>query len=89
MPYTVSSLLASCAGTSADALPAVRAAEAERSRMERLMAGMGVQGFCKTILAPTLLEGKLTAIQWAGLGPLTPNTLLMGWPWWWRSDPEK
>mmetsp|Transcript_28729 Transcript_28729/g.88042 ORF Transcript_28729/g.88042 Transcript_28729/m.88042 type:complete len:684 (-) Transcript_28729:1097-3148(-) len=76
-------------GTSADALPAVRAAEAERSRMERLMAGMGVQGFCKTILAPTLLEGKLTAIQWAGLGPLTPNTLLMGWPWWWRSDPEK
>lgn len=34
-----------------------------------------------------MLEGKLSAIQWAGLGPLAPNTLLMGWPWWWRSDP--
>jgi len=76
-------------GASADSLRAVALAEAERARMDSLMGRMGVRGFCKTILARTLLEGKLGAIQWAGLGPLVPNTLLMGWPWWWRDEPEK
>ena len=28
-------------------------------------------------------------MQCAGLGPLTPNTVLMGWPWWWRRDPKR
>ena len=32
---------------------------------------------------------RATAIQCAGLGPLTPNTVMMGWPWWWRSNPAK
>ena len=41
------------------------------------------------MLAKTALEGKLYAMQCAGLGPLSPNTIVMGWPWWWRSDPKK
>ena len=57
--------------------------------MTRLMKGMGVEGFCMTVLAKNPGEGKSHAIQCAGLGPLTPNTVLVGWPWWWRAQPKR
>mmetsp|Transcript_23999 Transcript_23999/g.79767 ORF Transcript_23999/g.79767 Transcript_23999/m.79767 type:complete len:680 (+) Transcript_23999:134-2173(+) len=62
-------------GASADSLRAVALAEAERARMDSLMGRMGVRGFCKTILARTLLEGKLGAIQWAGRREPSRNLL--------------
>ena len=48
-----------------------------------------VQGFPMAVLTHDTTEGKAYAIQCAGLGPLTPNTVMMGWPWWWKSQPEK
>ena len=57
--------------------------------MTDLMKDMGVQGFAMTVLTHDATEGKAYAIQCAGLGPLTPNTVLMGWPWWWKSNPDK
>ena len=57
--------------------------------MQQHMKDAGVQGFAMTVLTQDATEGKAYAIQCAGLGPLTPNTVLMGWPWWWKSDPAK
>ena len=41
------------------------------------------------VLARDTAEGKAYAIQCAGLGTLTPNTVLMGWPWWWKTNEQK
>ena len=67
----------------------VIAAEEEERAMQGLMKDMGVQGFAMAVLTHDATEGKAYAIQCAGLGPLTPNTVLMGWPWWWKSNPER
>ena len=66
---------------------AVIAAEEEERVMGARMKEMGVQGFAMTVLTDAN-DGKRNAIQCAGLGPLTPNTILMGWPWWWRANPK-
>ena len=70
-------------------LEPVIAAEEEEQVMSSLMKDAGVQGFAMTVLTHDATEGKAYAIQCAGLGPLTPNTVLMGWPWWWKSNPKK
>ena len=57
--------------------------------MQNHMKDMGVQGFAMAVLTHDATEGKAYAIQCAGLGPLTPNTVLMGWPWWWRTNKYK
>ena len=68
-------------------LAPVIAAEEEERKMQSLMKDMGVQGFAMAVLTHDATEGKAYAIQCAGLGPLTPNTVLMGWPWWWSPTP--
>ena len=76
-------------GQDYDDQEAVLKSEAEKTLMSRLMKTMGVQGFCMTVLAREVSEGRSHAIQCAGLGPLTPNTILMGWPWWWKAKPTR
>ena len=58
----------------------VIAAEEEERVMQSLMKDVGVEGFAMAVLTHDATEGKAYAIQCAGLGPLTPNTVLMGWP---------
>ena len=70
-------------------LAPVIAAEEEERKMQSLMNDMGVRGFAMAVLTHDVTEGKAYAIQCAGLGPLTPNTVLMGWPWWWKVNPDK
>ena len=55
-------------------------AEEEEREMRNMMKDMGVNGFPMAVLTHDATEGKAYAIQCAGLGPLTPNTVLMGWP---------
>ena len=76
-------------GQDYDDQEAVLKSEAEKTLMSRLMKTMGVQGFCMTVLAREVSEGRSHAIQCAGLGPLSPNTILMGWPWWWKAKPTR
>ena len=47
-----------------------------------------MNGFAMTVTCTDANDGKRNAIQCAGLGPLTPNTILMGWPWWWSANPK-
>ena len=60
----------------------VIAAEEEERVMQSLMKDVGVEGFAMAVLTHDATEGKAYAIQCAGLGPLTPNTVLMGCTGW-------
>jgi len=70
-------------------LAPVLATEEEERVMAALMKDVGVEGFPMAVLARDTAEGKAYAIQCAGLGTLTPNTVLMGWPWWWKTNEQK
>ena len=72
-----------------DEVEAMEEAERERAAMDARMKEMAVNGFAMTVTCTDANDGKRNAIQCAGLGPLTPNTILMGWPWWWQKDPPK
>jgi len=63
-------------------------AESEKRFMSYLYKRLGLQGFPMTVMARNPIDAKAYAIQCAGLGPLAPNTVLMGWPWWWRREAE-
>lgn len=49
-----------------------------------------VKGFCQCIVAQKPREGISHMIQSSGLGGMTPNTVVMGWPHAWRQseDPQ-
>ena len=68
-----------------DEVEAMEEAERERAAMDARMKEMAVNGFAMTVTCTDANDGKRNAIQCAGLGPLTPNTILMGWPWWWNA----
>eukprot|EP00668_Euglena_longa_P035047 GGOE01045015.1.p1 GENE.GGOE01045015.1~~GGOE01045015.1.p1 ORF type:complete len:1030 (-),score=323.02 GGOE01045015.1:171-3164(-) len=55
-------------------------AEALTEEVEKAMETAGLHGFCNTVVAPSFREGKTAALQLAGLGPMTPNTVLLSWP---------
>jgi len=76
-------------GADDDEVELLQKAEAERKEMIRMMDQMDVGGFPLTVVTHDESEGKAYAMQCAGLGPLTPNTVVMGWPWWWQSNPTK
>ena len=71
-----------------DEVEAMEEAERERAAMDARMKEMAVNGFAMTVTCTDANDGKRNAIQCAGLGPLTPNTILMGWPWWWSANPK-
>ena len=53
----------------------------EEFDMEDRMVRAGVKGFAKCIVARSWRRGRSFGLQGAiGLGALTPNTVLMGWP---------
>ena len=44
--------------------------------LEQAMEGTGLQGFAHAVVFPTFRQGRSAALQLAGLGVLTPNTVL-------------
>jgi len=47
-----------------------------------------VKGFQQVIVSPNIKEGIASLIQASGLGGLRHNTVMMGWPYGWRQDPD-
>eukprot|EP01059_Diplonema_ambulator_P014276 TRINITY_DN25147_c0_g2_i1.p1 TRINITY_DN25147_c0_g2~~TRINITY_DN25147_c0_g2_i1.p1 ORF type:complete len:436 (+),score=180.45 TRINITY_DN25147_c0_g2_i1:457-1764(+) len=58
-----------------------------KKAMKRQLEELGIAGFCKVIAAPTTLAGYTFFMQGAGLGALSPNTILATWPDDWRVRP--
>lgn len=54
--------------------------------LEKVMENAGLKGFAHTLVSPTFREGKTSALQLAGLGPMTPNTVLLSWPHHWNHE---
>ena len=47
-----------------------------------------VKGFQQVTVSPNIKEGIASLIQASGLGGLRHNTVMMGWPYGWRQDPD-
>ncbi|KAG7264840.1 hypothetical protein CRUP_004383 [Coryphaenoides rupestris] len=60
------------------------------STLKHLMDKERVKGFCQCIVAQKPRDGISHMIQSSGLGGMTPNTVVMGWPHAWRQseDPQ-
>ncbi|XP_075884078.1 solute carrier family 12 member 6 isoform X2 [Nelusetta ayraudi] len=63
---------------------------AAEQTLKHLMEKERVKGFCQCIVAQKPREGISHMIQSSGLGGMTPNTVVMGWPHAWRQseDPQ-
>ncbi|XP_028330512.1 solute carrier family 12 member 6 isoform X2 [Gouania willdenowi] len=63
---------------------------AAEQTLKHLMDKERVKGFCQCIVAQKPREGISHMIQSSGLGGMTPNTVVMGWPHAWRQseDPQ-
>lgn len=62
-------------------------ARRQRQLLSTLMDEAGVTGFPLTFISESYQLGMQALLQSVGLGPLRPNTLLLGWPRPWREDP--
>ncbi|KAJ3585308.1 hypothetical protein NHX12_014029 [Muraenolepis orangiensis] len=63
---------------------------AAEQTLKHLMDKERVKGFCQCIVAQKPRDGISHMIQSSGLGGMTPNTVVMGWPHAWRQseDPQ-
>ncbi|CAL8326306.1 unnamed protein product [Lota lota] len=63
---------------------------AAEQTLKHLMDKERVKGFCQCIVAHKPRDGISHMIQSSGLGGMTPNTVVMGWPQAWRQseDPQ-
>mgnify|MGYP003876185137 CR=1 FL=1 len=57
-----------------------RAAAQEERAVASCMASYGVEGFPKAVVSTSRAEGVRTLLQSAGMGALSPNTVVVGWP---------
>ena len=48
-----------------------------------------VKGFVDALVSRSLTEGISHVIQTCGLGGMTPNTVILGWPYGWRHSPDE
>ena len=56
--------------------------------LKQTMEEHKVKGFQQVIVSPNIKEGIASLIQASGLGGLRHNTVMMGWPYGWRQDPD-
>uniref|UniRef100_K7FPF4 Solute carrier family 12 member 7 n=1 Tax=Pelodiscus sinensis TaxID=13735 RepID=K7FPF4_PELSI len=61
----------------------IEAQKAEEN-VKSLMSLEKTKGFCQIVVSPSLRAGMSHLIQSAGLGGMTHNTVLMGWPQSWK-----
>lgn len=54
--------------------------EERQLRDETLLAEAGLLAFAEVVTVPRFEEGVITVAQASGLGGLSPNTVLLGWP---------
>ena len=47
-----------------------------------------MKGFARAIVCPDVSDGLNALIQSSGLGGLRHNTIMMGWPYRWRSKDD-
>eukprot|EP00040_Diaphanoeca_grandis_P032319 m.195625 g.195625 ORF g.195625 m.195625 type:complete len:1003 (-) comp32576_c0_seq1:270-3278(-) len=66
---------------------AARAQKAQKVT-KKLLKDMHVEGFAKVIVGSDLEEAMGFCIQGSGLGALTHNTVIFGWPEKWRTSPS-
>lgn len=57
--------------------------------MHKQMNDEKVKGFCHVLVAKKASEGCCSIIQTVGLGGLRHNTVIVGWPCDWKTDPVK
>eukprot|EP00656_Telonema_subtile_P056407 TRINITY_DN9001_c0_g1_i1.p1 TRINITY_DN9001_c0_g1~~TRINITY_DN9001_c0_g1_i1.p1 ORF type:complete len:1149 (-),score=269.74 TRINITY_DN9001_c0_g1_i1:247-3693(-) len=71
-----------------------RLAEREKSVIEAHMRTIGLKGFVHCLISSSYHQGFSHSMQIAGLGPLSPNTIVLAWPRHthktnWQSYPKK
>jgi len=58
-------------------------------RLQARMASAGIDGFAQLVVAPNVFDALETAVQTSGISALRPNSVLLGWPRDWRTDPDR
>ncbi|CAE8608939.1 unnamed protein product, partial [Polarella glacialis] len=67
----------------------LRKAAIEKSVVKSLMKSEGIQGFAEVVVSPSWAEGTSYIIQLAGIGGISPNTVMLTWPSNWQTQPLK
>lgn len=70
-------------------LEKVAEVEEGRKRLISKLEELSIRGFCSVLAAPAYLDGATYFLQGAGLGLLSPNSLLLAWPSHWRKSEFK
>jgi len=63
--------------------------ESARRSIHKQMNDEKVKGFCQVLVTRKVSDGCSSLIQTAGLGGLRHNTVIVGWPCGWNSNPTK
>ncbi|GFY59242.1 solute carrier family 12 member 6 [Trichonephila inaurata madagascariensis] len=63
-------------------------AQAAKLSLKKVMGEEKVKGFAEVVVCPSIANGLSHLIQTTGLGGLKHNTVIMGWPFSWRQNPE-
>ncbi|XP_055934757.1 solute carrier family 12 member 7-like isoform X2 [Argiope bruennichi] len=63
-------------------------AQAAKLSLRKVMTEEKVKGFAEVVVCPSIANGLSHLIQTTGLGGLKHNTVIMGWPFGWRQNPE-
>lgn len=63
--------------------------ESAKRTIRKQMNDEKVKGFCSVLVTKKVSEGCSSLIQTAGLGGLRHNTVIVGWPREWKTNPTK
>ncbi|XP_072169612.1 solute carrier family 12 member 4-like [Diadema setosum] len=64
-------------------------AQAAREELRKMMEEEKVKGFSTVLVTKNPTEGLASCVQMCGLGGLKHNTVVMGWPYGWRHNPDE
>jgi len=56
--------------------------------LKKAMESHKVKGFQQVLVAEDVSQGIRSLIQTAGLGGLRHNSVMLGWPYGWRQNPD-
>ncbi|ESN99040.1 hypothetical protein HELRODRAFT_66482, partial [Helobdella robusta] len=64
-------------------------AQAAKQTLSKIMKSEKARGFAEVVVAESMTQGLCYLIQGSGVGGLTHNTVMLGWPHGWRHDEDE